>query len=96
MKRNPLRDFFEVAFLLMSVGAPGRYKSDNVFPFGIDHVENAAFNHAYDHKPFFVIVLPVIKNFYGKRVVKHALSQFKTDTVFGEVVLSFGLIPFEC
>jgi hypothetical protein len=95
MERNPLRVVLEVAFLLMSGSAPGRYNSDNFVPFDIDHVEDAAFNHAYDHKTFFVVVSPVVKNLYGKWVFEHVLSQLKADSVFGEVVLGFGLVPFE-
>src|SRR5277367_437935 len=71
MGRNPLRVFLEIAFLLMSGGTPGRYNSDNFFPFGIHHGENAALNHAYDHKTFLTIAMFVVKNFYGERVLEH-------------------------
>src|ERR1019366_1148542 len=93
--RRPLWVFLEIRFLLMFRCPPGRYDSDSVFPFGIGHIENVAINHAYDHKTFFTIVLPVVEKLYGKRVFKHLLRQFKTDSVFGVVVLCLGLVPFE-
>jgi hypothetical protein len=76
--RNPLSVFFEVGFLLTSVGAPGRNDSGDVFPFGIDHLENTAFNRAYNHEAFFVVIFPVVQELHGERVVEHVLSQFKT------------------
>jgi hypothetical protein len=79
----------------MSVGAPGRYYLDDVFPLGIDDVENAAFNHAYDHKTFLAVVLSVVKNFYGERILEHPFGQFKADSVFDVVGLGFGVVPFD-
>jgi hypothetical protein len=56
---------------------------------------NLAVNRADDHESLFVVVFPVVKKFHGKRVFEHVLRQLKADSAFGEVFLSFGLIPFE-
>jgi hypothetical protein len=93
--RNPLSVFFEVGFLLMSVGAPGRYDSDKVSPLGIDYIENSAFNHSDDRETLFVVIFPVVEELQGKRIVERTLSQFKTDSVFSEVVPGFRLVPFK-
>src|SRR5580698_2052090 len=93
--RNPLSVFFEVGFLLMSVGAPGRYDSDEVSPLGIDYIENSAFNHSDDRETLFVVIFPVVEELQGKRIVERTLSQFKTDSVFSEVVPGFRLVPFK-
>lgn len=58
--------------------------------------ENLAIYHAYDYEACFVVIFPIIQELHRKRVVEHTLGQFKTDSVFGEIVLAFGFIPFEC
>lgn len=58
----------------MCGGPPGRYNSDNVFPFRKGYVENVAFNRANDHETLFVVVFTVVKKLHGKRVFEHVLS----------------------
>lgn len=79
----------------MCVGSPSRYDSYGVFSFGVGHEEKLAVNHACYDEAFFVVIFPVVQELHGKRVVEHALSEFKTNSVFSEVILGFGLVPFK-
>ena len=40
-----------------------------------------------DDEAFFVVIFPVVQELHGKRLVEHALSEFKTNSVFSEVIL---------
>jgi hypothetical protein len=84
-------------FVLLILGRPsGRNNADVLLALGIGNKQqDFALSHADHHKTLFAILLAVVKEVDGKRIIKHGLCQIEAHAMSAKVSFSLGSMPLK-